>query len=80
MVSMRDELLDTLRTPEIIRGSRSEPDKGRLYYKWFDKTVMGSKWVCAVVQFLDDGDHSCGLPYVTGRMMWGEEIWRTENQ
>ena len=80
MASMRPELIETLLDPEIIRWSSSEPETVKLYYKWFDSTIVGAKWVCAVVKVFDDGDAYVRTAYVANRPKRGEELWRKENR
>ena len=76
MAAMQSELLDTLRFPDIIRRSRSEPDRVMLYYKWFDDIAVGNKWLCVVVEFLVEDDAFVRTAYVTYRLKRGEELWR----
>ena len=79
MASMRPELIETLLDPEIIRRSRSEPETVKLYYKWFENTIVGAKWVCVVVMVLGDGDAYVRTAYVANRPKRGDELWRKEN-
>ena len=72
---MREFVIDTLQDSDVIRKSRSAPDTARLYYKWFDDTLAGPRWVCVVVKLLDDGDAFVMTAYVTSRIKEGEEIW-----
>ena len=68
-------MVETLLDPDTIRKSNSEPDTVRIYYKWFENTVVGRKWVSVVVEFLDDDD-----AFVRRIPAPGEEIWQKENQ
>ena len=56
MVAVRAELDETLKDPDVIIRSMDDPARSRLYFKWFENTVVGDKWVRVVVKFLDDGD------------------------
>ena len=78
MASLRPELAETLLDPEIIRGSSSEPEAVKLYYKWVENTIVGAKWLCVVVRAYDDGDAYVRTAYVTNRPKRGEELWRKE--
>ena len=80
MVDMQPELSETLKDPEIIRKSTNDTDTVRLYYKWFDDTVVGNKWVCVVAKFSDAGDAFVLTAYPSDRLKPGEEIWRKENR
>ena len=80
MMEMREELAETLLDPDTIRKSNSEPDTVRVYYKWFENTVVGRKWVSVVVEFLDDDDAFVRTAFVRRIPAPGEEIWQKENQ
>lgn len=81
MVDMRETIGETLRDPEVVRLSNREPGpnpgQSRLYYRWYDGTAMGDKWVCVVALFRDDGDAFVLSAYVTERLKRGIELWRT---
>ena len=80
MAAMLSELMETLRAPDIVRRSSSDPDRVRLYYKWFETIVVGNKWMCVIVEFLSGNDAFVRTAYVTDRLKRGEELWRRENQ
>ena len=80
MANMQEELSQTLKDPEIIRKSTRPMGTARIYYKWFDNTVVGNKWVCVVAAFLEDGDAFVLTAYPSDRLKPGEEIWRKENR
>ena len=52
----------------------------RIYYKWFENTVVGRKWVSVVVEFLDDDDAFVRTAFVRRIPAPGEEIWQKENR
>lgn len=78
MADMRFEVEQTLREPDTVRKSHSAPDSVRLYYKWFDVTTVGNKWVTVVVRVLADDDAFVLTAYATGQLKTGEEIWPNE--
>lgn len=80
MAAMLSELMETLSAPDVVRQSNSEPTRVWLYYKWFDNTEVGNKWLCVVVEFLADNDSFVRTGYVTDRLKRGEEQWRKQNQ
>ena len=46
---MAGEIERVLRTPQLVRRSRSD-DAVRLYYEFYAQTLVGGKWLCAVVK------------------------------
>ncbi len=76
MVHFRAEIGETLREPDEIRRSLTEPITGRLYYKWYNETVIGNKWVCVVVKVLPD-EAFIKTAYATSRMQRGDRLWPT---
>ena len=76
MASMWEELESTLKDPDLIVRSNTYPDIGRIYHKWYERTVVGSKWLRVVVYFLADGDAFVATAYVHGEVIAGEVLWR----
>ena len=74
MVHLRAEIEETLREPDEIRRSLTEPITGRLYYRWYNETVIGDKWVCVVVKVLPS-EAFVKTAYATGRIQQGELLW-----
>ena len=77
MAAMRELVVKTLQDPDVVSKSNNDPDTVNLYYKWFDSTAVGERWVCVVVKFLDDGDAFVMTAYATSQIREGEEIWRS---
>ena len=73
---MRAELEGTLEAPDLLRRSSSYPDTVRLYFRWYDHTVEGSKWVRVVVRFYGEADAFVLTAFVRDYLDGGEEIWR----
>ena len=80
MVHLREELEETLKGPDLIIQSNVNPESGRVYHKWFEQTVMGSKWVRVVVYFLADDDAFVATAYVDNEVIAGEVLWSREAQ
>ena len=80
MESMREETEETLRNPDIVIRSTNPPETARIYHKWYDNLVVGSKWVKVVVEFFADGDAFVKTAYVDRKVANGEEIWRKEKR
>ena len=75
MVSFSTEIVETLREPDEIRRSLTDPEKGRLFYRWYYGTIKGDKWVCVVVKILPSAAFVT-TAYVTGRIQRrGELLW-----
>ena len=75
MAAFREEIGETVREPDEIRRSLKDPERGRLYYKWYYGTIKGDKWVCVVVKMLP-GEAFFTTSYVTGRIQQrGERLW-----
>ncbi len=54
MATLLQHVVDTLCQPKEITNSESAPDTVKLYYRQFPGSVLGSKWVCVVVKYLED--------------------------
>ena len=80
MASMRAELEETLKDPDLIVRSTVFPDIGRIYHKWYEHTVIGAKWVLVVVYRLADDDAFVATAYVKGEVIAGEVLWNKAGQ
>ena len=66
MAGNMDAIPGTLASPDAVTSSRSDPDVS-LYYKLFDETGYGTKYVCVVVCESND-DRFVLTAYLTGRV------------
>ena len=74
MVDMRFELEIVLQTPEVVRQSRSD-SKVYLYYRFYEQTIVGAKWLCVVIK--DNSDDAFIITaYLTDKLKQGLELWR----
>ena len=55
----------------------SDP-QARLYYRFYFRTIVGSKYLCVVVKMLDD-DAFVLTAYLTDRIKKGVVLWPTPN-
>ena len=78
MIQLRAEVELTLQDPEVIVRSAQDRATVRIYHKWFEHTVVGSKWVRVAVKFLDAGDAFVLTAYTERGIMPGEVLWRKE--
>ena len=78
MIDMWAELAETIGEPELIIRSTDDPARSRLYFKSFENTAVGAKWVRVVVKLLDDGDAFVLTAFVRERPDPGEVLWRKQ--
>jgi hypothetical protein len=76
MRGMGVEIERTLRDPQAVRRSRSDGTV-RLFYKFYSKTMVGGKWLCAVVKY-PKRDGFVVTAYLTDKMKAGEDLWPTK--
>jgi hypothetical protein len=73
MARMAGEIERVLRTPQLVRRSRSD-EAVRLYYEFHAQTLVGGKWRCAVVKYASD-DAFVVTAYLTDKPKPGEDLW-----
>jgi hypothetical protein len=73
MRDMAIEVDSVLRHPRIVRGSRSDPTV-RLFYGFYTQTIVGGKWLCAVVKYTES-DAFVVTAYLTDKPKAGEDLW-----
>ena len=73
---MAGEIERVLRTPQLVRRSRSD-DAVRLYYEFYAQTLGDGKWLCAVVKYAPD-DAFIVTAYLTDKPKPGEDLWPTK--
>jgi hypothetical protein len=62
-----------LRQPQLVRRSRSD-EKVRLFYEFYALTIVGGKWLCVVVKYLEN-DAFVVTAYLTDKPKAGEDLW-----
>lgn len=62
-----------LTAPETVRRSRSD-DAVRLFYEFYAQTIVGGKWLCVVVKYLED-DAFVVTAYLTDKQKKGDTLW-----
>lgn len=76
MTGMGAEIERVLREPQLVRHSRS--DKAvRLFYEFYAKTIVGGKWLCVVVKYMEN-DAFVVTAYLTDKPKAGEDLWPTK--
>lgn len=77
LVPMEPAIEETLLHPEQVVQSFSDP-QAHLYYRFYFRTVVGSKFLCVVVKMVDD-DAFVLTAYLTDRIKKGVTLWPTTN-
>ena len=65
-----------VREPQMVVRSRTDPSTW-LYYRHEPKTVVGGKWLCVVIKYMD-ADAFVLTAYLTDRPKKGDVVWRSE--
>ena len=77
MVGLRGAVAETLRKPEAVVQSRSDPS-ARLYYRFYHRTMVGGKYLCVVVKVRRE-DAFVVTAYLTDRLKRGTVLWPIES-
>jgi hypothetical protein len=72
MAEMETAIEVALRSPEIVRRSNTD-NTFYLYYRYHKGTIVGDKWLCVVVKYLDN-DAFIITAYLTDKLKTGEQI------
>ena len=73
MLAMESKLEETLRQPQRVVRSRTDA-QANLNYRLYFNTLVGDKWLCAVVKYLDS-DAFVLTAYLTDKPKTGEILW-----
>ena len=73
MAHMETAIRETLLNPKRVVQSVSDLH-ARLYYRFYFGTMVGDKYVCVVVKFVDDRAFIL-TAYLTDKIKKGEPIW-----
>ncbi len=73
MVGLGHSIAETLRSPDAVVESLSDPS-ARLYYRYYSGTAVGDKFLCVVVK-LTDADAFVITAYLTDRVKQGKQLW-----
>ena len=73
MVSIKSEIAVTLKSPEVVKCSRSD-DEVKLFYRFYADTLVGGKWLCVVTK-ADDTGAFVVTAYLTDKIKQGEDLW-----
>jgi len=76
MAGLQEALAETLRKPEAVIESPSDPF-ARLYYRFYHRTMVGGKYLCAVVKVLQE-DAFVLTAYLTDSVKKGALLWPKE--
>lgn len=73
MASMESAIQETLSNPEVVRVSKTD-GAVHLYYRYRQDTIVGDKWLCVVVKYLEN-DAFVITAYLTDKLKQGEQQW-----
>jgi len=73
MEPMREQLEQTIAAPESVVESPSDP-AARLYFRYYERTIVGGKYLCAVVMVSPD-DAFVVTAYLTDQIKKGKVLW-----
>jgi len=73
MAGMEAALEHTLRQPEFVIQSRTDPAT-ELIYRFYLGTRVGDKWLCVVVKYALD-DAFVVTAYLTDKLKKGTQLW-----
>lgn len=73
MRGMEDRIRETLRWPERVLESLSDP-QARLYYRFYVGTRVGDKHLCVAVK-LEQNDAFVLTAYLMSRPAGGKQLW-----
>lgn len=73
MSGMGAEIERVLTAPQTVRRSRSDAAV-RLFYEFYAQTIVGGKWLCVVVKYLED-DAFVVTAYLTDKPKTGDILW-----
>jgi hypothetical protein len=72
MAMMETAIAETVKYPEQVRQSKTD-ETVLLSYRYYRGTLVGDKWLCAVVKYLHD-DAFLLTAYFTDRIKPGEQV------
>jgi hypothetical protein len=76
MKEMTTEIERVLLEPKLVRQSRSDTAI-RLFYEFYAETIVGGKWLCVVVKYIED-DAFVVTAYLTDKPKAGDDLWPTK--
>lgn len=76
MVRQEDHIAETLREPDIVVQSQSDPEV-RLYHRRYATSLVGEKHLCVVVKWRED-DPFLITSFFTDRPKRGSVLWPME--
>jgi len=77
MVGLGEAVAETLREPDVVIASPSDP-LARLYYHFYHRTMVGGKHLCVVVKVRQD-DAFVVTAYLTDHVKKGTLVWPIES-
>jgi len=75
MVELESQIPTVLQEPQVVRQSNSD-SQVQLYYRYYEQTMVGAKWLCVVVKHLSD-DAFIITAYLTDKLKQGVDLWQS---
>jgi hypothetical protein len=73
MTGLETQIERVLQQPQLVRGSLSDM-AARLFYAFYAQTVLGGKWLCVVVKYVEN-DAFVVTAYLTDKPKAGNDLW-----
>ena len=73
MTDLESEVEATLQAPQKVIQSRTD-ESVALCYRYYRETIVGDKWLCVVVKYMDD-DAFIITAYLTDTVKQGDLLW-----
>lgn len=77
LIGFEPAIRETLEGPDSVAQSNTNPN-ARLYYRWYERTARGAKYLCVVV-IMQEHDAFVASAYLRERIRRGRVLW-TKNQ
>ncbi|MFM7218734.1 MAG: hypothetical protein ACKO21_00680 [Nodosilinea sp.] len=74
MLELASQTERVLEEPQVVRQSNSDT-RAQLYYRYYEQTMVGAKWLCVVVKRLPD-DAFIITAYLTDKIKQGVDLWQ----
>ena len=76
MANLEGALEETLRLPQFVIQSRTDPT-AELSYRFYVGTKVGDKWFCVAVEYAPD-DAFVVTAYLTDKLKKGKQPWSSK--
>lgn len=74
MIELESQIARVIQELQLVRLSASD-SQVQLYYRYYEHTKVGAKWLCVVVKHLLD-DAFIITAYLTDKVKQGADLWQ----